>query len=144
MTPPLHFVINPSELPANHAASGYRLVQLSRLVNVLGASFHAPWHFGFAPRDAHRALPVVGLSLVEATQGTCPSEVTEIQTGNTYHAGRSPLGATQGYIAVATWHRSWQALRVTGRCFIRGTRISRPASGAFWTTAMVSASVPWL
>jgi len=109
---------NPSELLANHAASGYRLVQLSSLVDVLGASFHAPWHFGFAPRDVHRALPVIGLSLVQAVQGRRPSEVTEIQTGNTYYAGKSALGVTQGDVAAAYLAPLLAgASSVTGWCF---------------------------
>ncbi len=110
--------INPSELLSNHAANGYRLAELSRSVDVLGASFHAPWHFGFAPRLDHRALPVVGLSLVQVTQGQRPSEVTEIQSGNTYYAGKVPLGVTQGDIAAAYLAPLLAgAASVTGWCF---------------------------
>ena len=110
--------INPSELLANHAAGGYRLAQLSCLVDVLGASFHAPWHFSFAPRDAHRALSVVGLSLVQATQGQRSCEVTEIQTGNTYYAGRLPLGASEGDVAASYLAPLLAgASSVTGWCF---------------------------
>lgn len=109
---------NPSELLANHAASGYRLEQLSTLLDVFGASFHAPWHFTFAPRDMHRALPVTGLSLAQATHHGRPCEVTEIQTGNTYYAGKLPLGTSQGDIAAAYLAPLLAgASSVTGWCF---------------------------
>lgn len=93
--------INPPGLFANHAASGYRLVELANDVETLGASFHAPWHFGFAPRAQHRILPVVGLSLLKSTPGRHTCEVTEVQIGNTYYAGASPVGVSAGDVAVA-------------------------------------------
>lgn len=83
---------NPPDTLANHAVVGYDLAELATVPDVLGASFHAPWQLTFAPRDAHVALVVAGVSLLASASQGRPVELTEFQTGNTYYAGRIPLG----------------------------------------------------
>ena len=90
--------INPNLMLDNHAAAGYDLGALAATVDVLGASFHAPWHFSFAERDTHIPLIVAGTSLLANTPGAHGVEVTEVQFGNTYLAGRTPLGVSAGQI----------------------------------------------
>ena len=84
--------VNPPDTLANHAVVGYDLADLATVPDVLGASFHAPWQLTFAPRDAHVALVVAGISLLASASRGRPVELTEFQTGNTYYAGRIPLG----------------------------------------------------
>lgn len=92
--------INPNKLLDNHAKSGVRLPELASFVETMGASFHAPWVFAtFAEVDDHTALVVQGLRLLQHTPGTHSSEVTEVQTGNTFYAGLNPLGVGKAEIA---------------------------------------------
>lgn len=89
---------NPPDTLANHSTVGYELTDLASAADVLGASFHAPWQLTFAPRDAHVPLVVAGISLLATAAGGRPVELTEFQTGNTYYAGRVPLGMRQSDI----------------------------------------------
>jgi len=41
---------NPCQSLYNHAEAGYNLQNIGKVVDVLGATFHAPWSFGFAKR----------------------------------------------------------------------------------------------
>lgn len=92
---------NPPDTLANHASVGYDLTDLAGVADVLGASFHAPWQLTFAPREAHVPLLVAGTSLL-ATAATGRSvELTEFQSGNTYYAGRVPLGMRQSEICAS-------------------------------------------
>ena len=84
--------VNPPDTLANHASVGYDLANLGTTADVLGASFHAPWQLTFAPRDAHVPLVVAGTTLLASASPTGSVEVTEFQIGNTYYAGRGPLG----------------------------------------------------
>jgi len=84
--------VNPPDTLANHAVVGYDLAELATVPDVLGASFHAPWQLTFAPREAHVALVVAGIGLLARASGGRAVELTEFQTGNTYYAGRIPLG----------------------------------------------------
>lgn len=110
--------INPNQTLLNHAEHGYRLKELASTVDVLGASFHAPWSFAFAKPDDHTALIVAGLSLLANTPGGHGAEVTEVQTGNTCYAGKNPLGVGPAEIA-ATYLAPLLAgaQSVTGWCF---------------------------
>lgn len=84
---------NPNQTLSNHAQYGYGLGGLAETVDVLGASFHAPWSFaGFADVDDHTPLVVAGLGLLRNTPGRHSVEVTEVQTGNTFYAGAHALG----------------------------------------------------
>jgi len=91
--------INPPDTLANHASVGYDLADLATVADVLGASFHAPWQLTFAPREAHVPLVVAGTSLLASASGGRSVELTEFQTGNTYYAGRVPLGMRQSDIS---------------------------------------------
>lgn len=84
--------VNPPDTLANHAVVGYELAELATVPDLLGASFHAPWQLTFAPHEAHVALVVAGISLLVGASSGRPVELTEFQTGNTYYAGRIPLG----------------------------------------------------
>lgn len=111
--------INPNQTLKNHAESGVRLATLARNVDVLGASFHAPWAFAdFAEVDDHTPLVVAGLRLLAHTPGNHQAEVTEVQTGNTFYAGLNPMGVTESDIA-ATYLAPLLAgaTSVTGWCF---------------------------
>lgn len=91
--------INPPDTLANHASVGYDLPDLAAVADVLGASFHAPWQLTFAPREAHLPLVIAGISLLASASAGGPVELTEFQTGNTYYAGRVPLGMRQSDIS---------------------------------------------
>lgn len=109
---------NPCQSLYNHAEAGYNLQNIGKVVDVLGATFHAPWSFGFAKRDTHSALIIAGLSLLQNVPGAQGAEVTEAQTGNTHYAGHTPLGVTPSQIA-ATYLAPVLAgaQSVTGWCF---------------------------
>lgn len=87
--------VNPPDTLANHCSVGYDLPDLATVTDVLGASFHAPWQLTFAPREAHLPLVVAGISLLASASDGRSVELTEFQTGNTYYAGRVPLGMRQ-------------------------------------------------
>lgn len=96
--------INPPDTLANNASVGYDLSDLADITDVLGASFHAPWQLAFAPRDLHVPLVVAGTTLLRSAARGRPVELTEFQLGNTYYAGRMPLGVDEadisaGYLA---------------------------------------------
>lgn len=91
--------INPPDTLANHGSVGYDLADLGSVCDVLGASFHAPWQLTFAPRETHVPLVVAGLSLLMSASAGRAAELTEFQTGNTYYAGRVPLGLRQSDIS---------------------------------------------
>lgn len=91
--------INPDQLLSNHAAGGYDFAALSEVVDVMGASFHAPWHLTFAPQTAHLGLITAGIGLLRAGEGEKPVEVTEFQLGNTCYSGAAPMGVTPASIA---------------------------------------------
>jgi hypothetical protein len=93
--------INPDEIFSNHAAGGFDFTDLAGVTDVLGASFHAPWHLTFAPKSAHVPLLVAGTSLLAQTPGSHEAEVTEVQIGNTFYAGRVAMGVTPADIAAA-------------------------------------------
>lgn len=95
--------INPSATTENHAIGGYRLERLAEIVDVLGASFHAPWHLYFAPPRDSVPLVVAGLSLLQTTAAASTTataaEVTEVQIGNTFYAGHRAQGITPTGVA---------------------------------------------
>lgn len=94
--------INPDQLLSNLAAGGYEFGALSDVVDVMGSSFHAPWHLTFAPREAHLGLIVAGLGLLRSAPADGagkPVEVTEFQLGNTVYSGAAPMGVTPASIA---------------------------------------------
>jgi beta-galactosidase len=92
---------NPPDTLSNHATVGYDLTDLAGIPDLLGATFHAPWQLTFAPPEAHVPLMIAGTSqLAHAAAGT-RVEVTEFQLGNTYYAGRKPLGLDQSHICSA-------------------------------------------
>lgn len=111
--------INPNQTLNNHAQYGYRLERLASSVEVLGASFHAPWSFAdFASVDDHAALVVAGVGLLRNTPGGHATEVTEVQTGNTFYAGVNPLGVGTAEIASSFLAPLLAgAESVTGWCF---------------------------
>lgn len=119
LDPKTPLCINPNETLRNHAEYGYRLAQLARPVDILGASFHAPWVFStFAQIDDHTSLVVAGLTLLANTPGDHSVEVTEVQTGNTFYAGVTGLGMSPA-IASTTFLAPLMAGAdsVTGWCF---------------------------
>lgn len=91
--------INPNQTLFNNAEYGYKLERLADIVDVLGASFHAPWSFDFAPTLDNTPLVVAGLKYLSHTPGSHSSEVTEVQTGNTFYAGLNPGGVTPDILA---------------------------------------------
>lgn len=91
--------INPPDTLSNHGSVGYDLADLASVSDVLGASFHAPWQLTFAPRETHLSLVVAGISLLASASAGRSVELTEFQTGNTYYAGRVPLGMRQSDIS---------------------------------------------
>jgi hypothetical protein len=93
--------INPPDMLANHASGGYDLADLAGITEVLGASFHAPWQLTFAPRDAHVPLVVAGVSLLAHASPGKRVELTEFQIGNTYYAGRKPVGLDQSDVCAS-------------------------------------------
>ena len=109
---------NPCQSLFNHAEAGYNLQSLGDIVDVLGATFHAPWSFGFAQRNTHTSLVVAGLTLLQNVPGEHGVEVTEAQTGNTHYAGHTPLGVSPSQIA-STYLAPILAgaQSVTGWCF---------------------------
>jgi hypothetical protein len=110
--------VNPCQSFYNHAEAGYDYARLARLVDVLGATFHAPWSFGFAPRHTHSALLVAGLTLLKGVRPGQRAEVTEVQTGNTHYAGHTPLGVSEARIAATHLLPVLAgAESVTGWCF---------------------------
>lgn len=90
---------NPNLTLLNHAEAGYDLPALGSVVDVLGATFHAPWTFAFAPRSQHLPLTLAGLSLLSNIPGVARAEVTEFQLGNAYLAANRPMGVTPAQIA---------------------------------------------
>ncbi|MDQ0923883.1 hypothetical protein QF038_002391 [Pseudarthrobacter sp. W1I19] len=109
---------NPCQSLYNHAEAGYNLQNIAKTVDVLGATFHAPWSFGFAQRDTHTPLVIAGTTLLQNVPGKHGVEVTEAQTGNTHYAGHTPLGVSHSQIA-ATYLAPLLAgaQSVTGWCF---------------------------
>ena len=100
MDPDTPLSVNPDQLLSNLAAGGYEFGALSEVVDVMGASFHAPWHLTFAPREAHLGLIVAGLGLLrQPTENPKPIELTEFQLGNTAYSGAAPMGVTPASIA---------------------------------------------
>lgn len=109
---------NPCQSLFNHAEAGYDLEHIGRIVDVVGATFHAPWSFGFAPRDTHTGLVVAGFTLLQSIPGSHGTEVTEVQTGNTHYAGHTPLGVSPAQIAATHLAPILAgAQSVTGWCF---------------------------
>jgi Beta-galactosidase/Beta-galactosidase trimerisation domain len=109
---------NPCQSLYNHAEAGYNFQNIGEIVDVLGATFHAPWSFGFAARDTHSALMIAGLSLLQNVPGAQGAEVTEAQTGNTHYAGHTPLGVSPSQIATTYLAPVLAgAESVTGWCF---------------------------
>lgn len=114
--------LNPNQTLVNHAASGIRITGLSQLVDVLGASFHAPWAFGYARPEDHAPLVTAGLGLL-ASAGAKEVEVTEFQTGNTFYAGTHAIGADAASVAASHLQPLLAgAASVTGWCFNTRTR----------------------
>jgi len=111
--------VNPNRTLNNHSFYGLRLDKIAEIVDTLGASFHAPWSFSnFAVVNDHASLVVAGLRLLQNTPGVQKSEVTEVQTGNTFYAGVNPLGAGRAEIAAAYLAPLLAgADSVTGWCF---------------------------
>lgn len=110
--------VNPSNTLENHALAGYRLSEAAGIVDVLGASFHAPWHFTFAVTSDHAALVTAGLSLLRGASNGAPVEVTELQTGNTFYAGERALGILPSTVATTYLAPLLAgAQSVTGWCF---------------------------
>lgn len=110
--------VNPNNTLENHALNGYRLGELAHIVDVLGASFHAPWHFTFAAQSDHAALVIAGLSLLRGASNGGPVEVTELQTGNTFYAGEKALGILPSTVATTYLAPLLAgAESVTGWCF---------------------------
>lgn len=110
--------VNPNNTLENHALNGYRLGELAGIVTVLGASFHAPWHFTFAAQSDHAALVTAGLSLLRGASDGGPVEVTELQTGNTFYAGEKALGILPSTVATTYLAPLLAgAESVTGWCF---------------------------
>lgn len=117
--PSTELCVNPNQTLNNHAEYGYRLERLASTVGVLGASFHAPWSFAdFAAVDDHTSLVVAGVSLLQNIPGPHTTEVTEVQTGNTFYAGINPLGVGRAEIASSYLAPLLAgAESVTGWCF---------------------------
>lgn len=110
--------INPNQTFSNHAEVGYDLAALAGVVDILGASFHAPWHFTFANADDHSSLVVAGLSLLRNSSPNQSAEVTEVQTGNTMYAGATAMSVGPPDIAITYLAPILAgAESVTGWCF---------------------------
>lgn len=90
---------NPANLLDNHAVAGYDVAAVTGTVDVMGASFHAPWHFAFAPPQRHLGLMLAGTGFLAASRPGRPVEVTEAQIGNTYYSGLAPVGASPAKVA---------------------------------------------
>lgn len=99
LDPQTPLCINPNLTLLNHAEAGYDLAALAETSDVLGATFHAPWTFAFAPRRHHLPLTLAGLSLLQHVPGAARVEITEFQLGNAYLAGNRPLGVSPGQVA---------------------------------------------
>lgn len=110
--------VNPNQVFLNLAEYGYELTQLAGTVDTLGASFHAPWAFSFATKADFTALVCAGVRLLQSAAGPTSTEVTEVQTGNTFYAGGTPAGVGPAEIG-ATYLAPLLvgAQSVTGWCF---------------------------
>jgi hypothetical protein len=91
--------INPPSVFRNHAAAGYDFPALATVVDVIGASFHPPWNFGFARPSRHAAVMASATSFLKSIPGAERVEVTETQLGNVYYASPNPTNVTPGEVA---------------------------------------------
>jgi len=108
---------NPNKSLSNHAFNGVRLDRMASIVDVLGASFHAPWEFGYARPSEHNGLVVAGMTLLDSI-APGRAEVTEFQTGNTFYAGLDAIGSEGSTVASAYLQPLLAgAQSVTGWCF---------------------------
>lgn len=90
---------NPPNILRNHAAAGYDFRSLAEVVDVLGASFHPPWSFSFAPEPRYPAMMAAATSFLAQIPGARRVEVTETQLGNVYYASPNPRHATAADVA---------------------------------------------
>ena len=91
--------INPPSVFRNHAAAGYDFPALATVVDVLGASFHPPWNFGFAPAPRHASMMASATSFLRGIPGARRVEVTETQLGNVFYASPNPTHVTPAEVA---------------------------------------------
>lgn len=86
--------INPPSVLKNHAAAGYDFPSLVEVVDVMGASFHPPWNFGFAPDSRYAAVMASATSFLKGIPGARRVEVTETQLGNVHYVSPNPRHVT--------------------------------------------------
>jgi hypothetical protein len=91
--------INPPSVFKNHAAAGYDFPSLASVVDVMGASFHPPWNFGFTPASRHAAVMASATSFLLRIPGAERVEVTETQLGNVHYASPNPRHVTAAEVA---------------------------------------------
>jgi len=119
--------VNPTAIFTNQAAEATDLAGLAQVVDVLGASYHPSWHFGFARREDYPGLIAAGVRYQASARPGAAVEVTEVQAGNTLISGRRPsevrpaelarfylAGLAAGATAVTAWclntrHQDWEA-----------------------------------
>lgn len=91
--------VNPTAIHANGAEGASDFGAIGRIVDVVGASYHPAWMFGFADRRDFPALMNAGVRLEFARPGVARVEVTEVQTGNTLKSSNRPSDASADEVA---------------------------------------------
>lgn len=109
--------VNPTAILQNGAEGASDLSAIGGIVDVVGASYHPAWMFGFADRRDFPALMHAGVRLERARPGVARVEVTEVQTGNTLKSSNRPSDATADEVArFCLASLAAGAVSVTGWC----------------------------
>ena len=93
LDPATELCVNPTSIHENGAWGANDIPGMAAIVDVLGASYHPAWSFGFADRADFPALMNTGVRLQAARAGVRRVEVTEVQTGNTLKSSNRPCDA---------------------------------------------------
>lgn len=108
-------LVNPAGLMENHASAGYDLPGLGHVVDVLGSSFHSPWHVPWARREIQLQLCLMGVNFLRGYSDRV--EVTEFPLGDTCASTPAPTSFAANEIAANfLLSRMQGAESVTGWC----------------------------
>lgn len=82
--------VNPVTIHCNHASGGTKLGEMAAVVDVLGASFHAPWHWAEYDPASYPGLVSQGLKRITSTKARAV-EITEMPFGAQGYCSRRPM-----------------------------------------------------
>jgi beta-galactosidase len=91
----------------NHAifqnVAEYRFTGWRDILDSLGGSAHASWHFGYFERSRYAAAMTADCEIVRSGAGRLPWLITEIQGGNNIYSGFEPMCPTKEEITQWLW-----------------------------------------